>query len=128
MENLVVKVLINASAYLIFIYIFCIVLGSCPLCGAMLRQARNLRRHLITSCKYRTLHSQQTTTTTTQMDRPTNSTHLHELQTISVQNLETTNQSLERIDSKHMGLTPISCNDILSPSSNIITMQANNLQ
>ncbi|KAK7866716.1 hypothetical protein R5R35_003141 [Gryllus longicercus] len=27
--------------------------GMCPLCGAMLRQARNLRRHLLTSCKYR---------------------------------------------------------------------------
>lgn len=27
--------------------------GVCPLCGAMLRQARNLRRHLLSSCKYR---------------------------------------------------------------------------
>ncbi|XP_047118649.1 transcription factor GAGA-like [Schistocerca piceifrons] len=27
--------------------------GACPLCGALLRQARNLRRHLLTSCKYR---------------------------------------------------------------------------
>lgn len=27
--------------------------GVCPLCGSMLRQARNLRRHLLTSCKYR---------------------------------------------------------------------------
>ena len=27
--------------------------GVCPLCGATLRQARNLRRHLLSSCKYR---------------------------------------------------------------------------
>ena len=27
--------------------------GVCPLCGATLRQARNLRRHLVSSCKYR---------------------------------------------------------------------------
>ncbi|KAG8035793.1 hypothetical protein G9C98_001449 [Cotesia typhae] len=27
--------------------------GICPLCGATLRQARNLRRHLLSSCKYR---------------------------------------------------------------------------
>ncbi|XP_063982660.1 protein bric-a-brac 1-like isoform X2 [Diachasmimorpha longicaudata] len=27
--------------------------GQCALCGATLRQARNLRRHLLTSCKYR---------------------------------------------------------------------------
>ncbi|XP_033213480.1 transcription factor GAGA-like [Belonocnema kinseyi] len=27
--------------------------GACPLCGATLRQARNLRRHLVSSCKYR---------------------------------------------------------------------------
>jgi hypothetical protein len=27
--------------------------GVCPLCGSTLRQARNLRRHLISSCKYR---------------------------------------------------------------------------
>ncbi|XP_015596784.1 transcription factor GAGA isoform X3 [Cephus cinctus] len=27
--------------------------GVCPLCGARLRQARNLRRHLLSSCKYR---------------------------------------------------------------------------
>ncbi|XP_058804311.1 protein tramtrack, alpha isoform-like isoform X2 [Phymastichus coffea] len=27
--------------------------GTCPLCGATLRQARNLRRHLLSSCKYR---------------------------------------------------------------------------
>ncbi|XP_011298770.1 transcription factor GAGA [Fopius arisanus] len=27
--------------------------GQCGLCGATLRQARNLRRHLLTSCKYR---------------------------------------------------------------------------
>ena len=27
--------------------------GVCPLCGSMLRQARNLRRHLLTSCRYR---------------------------------------------------------------------------
>ncbi|XP_018902533.1 uncharacterized protein [Bemisia tabaci] len=25
----------------------------CPLCGAVIRQARNLRRHLLTACKYR---------------------------------------------------------------------------
>ena len=27
--------------------------GVCPLCGSTLRQARNLRRHLLSSCKYR---------------------------------------------------------------------------
>lgn len=27
--------------------------GMCPLCGSTLRQARNLRRHLLSSCKYR---------------------------------------------------------------------------
>lgn len=27
--------------------------GVCPLCGATLRQARNLRRHLLSSCKFR---------------------------------------------------------------------------
>ncbi|XP_018400830.1 PREDICTED: transcription factor GAGA-like [Cyphomyrmex costatus] len=31
--------------------------GVCPLCGATLRQARNLRRHLLSSCKYRFNHS-----------------------------------------------------------------------
>ncbi|EFN76033.1 protein abrupt isoform X1 [Harpegnathos saltator] len=33
--------------------------GVCPLCGATLRQARNLRRHLLSSCKYRFGHSAQ---------------------------------------------------------------------
>ncbi|XP_011691118.1 PREDICTED: transcription factor GAGA-like isoform X1 [Wasmannia auropunctata] len=31
--------------------------GVCPLCGATLRQARNLRRHLLSSCKYRFTNS-----------------------------------------------------------------------
>lgn len=38
--------------------------GVCPLCGATLRQARNLRRHLLSSCKYRFNHSATTATTT----------------------------------------------------------------
>lgn len=29
---------------------------TCPLCGCIIRQARNLRRHLLTSCKYRMVH------------------------------------------------------------------------
>ncbi|XP_063230788.1 protein bric-a-brac 2-like isoform X3 [Bacillus rossius redtenbacheri] len=29
--------------------------GACPVCGALLRQARNLRRHLLSSCKYRAM-------------------------------------------------------------------------
>ncbi|KAL0132300.1 hypothetical protein PUN28_000231 [Cardiocondyla obscurior] len=45
--------------------------GVCPLCGATLRQARNLRRHLLSSCKFRFHNSTTstmtpTTTTTTQ--------------------------------------------------------------
>ncbi|XP_077268599.1 transcription activator GAGA isoform X2 [Temnothorax americanus] len=35
--------------------------GVCPLCGATLRQARNLRRHLLSSCKYRFNNSAATT-------------------------------------------------------------------
>ncbi|XP_070152298.1 transcription activator GAGA isoform X2 [Polyergus mexicanus] len=40
--------------------------GVCPLCGATLRQARNLRRHLLSSCKYRFSNNSTTTNTTTQ--------------------------------------------------------------
>nr|CAD7438771.1 unnamed protein product [Timema bartmani] len=36
--------------------------GVCPLCGATLRQARNLRRHLLTSCKYRMMNPPLATT------------------------------------------------------------------
>jgi len=39
--------------------------GVCPLCGATLRQARNLRRHLLSSCKYRFTSSAATAMTTT---------------------------------------------------------------
>lgn len=39
--------------------------GVCPLCGATLRQARNLRRHLLSSCKYRFNNSAATMATTT---------------------------------------------------------------
>lgn len=40
--------------------------GVCPLCGATLRQARNLRRHLLSSCKFRFNNSTATMATTTQ--------------------------------------------------------------
>ncbi|XP_011641431.1 transcription factor GAGA isoform X2 [Pogonomyrmex barbatus] len=42
--------------------------GVCPLCGATLRQARNLRRHLLSSCKYRFSNNSTTTTTTQNSD------------------------------------------------------------
>jgi len=42
--------------------------GVCPLCGATLRQARNLRRHLISSCKYRFSNNTTATTTTHNSD------------------------------------------------------------
>ncbi|KMQ95539.1 transcription factor gaga [Lasius niger] len=42
--------------------------GVCPLCGATLRQARNLRRHLLSSCKYRFSNNPTTTTTTQNSD------------------------------------------------------------
>ncbi|KAG5329402.1 GAGA factor, partial [Acromyrmex charruanus] len=40
--------------------------GVCPLCGATLRQARNLRRHLLSSCKFRFNNSATNAITTTQ--------------------------------------------------------------
>lgn len=40
--------------------------GVCPLCGATLRQARNLRRHLLSSCKYRFNNSATAATMATQ--------------------------------------------------------------
>ncbi|RLU21872.1 hypothetical protein DMN91_006249 [Ooceraea biroi] len=40
--------------------------GVCPLCGATLRQARNLRRHLLSSCKYRFSNNSTTASATTQ--------------------------------------------------------------
>lgn len=42
--------------------------GVCPLCGATLRQARNLRRHLLSSCKYRFSNNSTMTTTTQNSD------------------------------------------------------------
>lgn len=38
--------------------------GVCPLCGATLRQARNLRRHLLSSCKFRFSNSATNAITT----------------------------------------------------------------
>lgn len=35
--------------------------GVCPLCGTAVRQARNLRRHLLVSCKYRIAQQQANT-------------------------------------------------------------------
>ncbi|XP_067203453.1 transcription activator GAGA isoform X1 [Linepithema humile] len=51
--------------------------GVCPLCGATLRQARNLRRHLISSCKYR--FSNNTTPATTTTPPPHNSDMITEI-------------------------------------------------
>ncbi|KRT79723.1 BTB domain-containing protein [Oryctes borbonicus] len=94
--------------------------GTCPLCGAMLRQARNLRRHLITSCKYRSISNQSNMLNTQHVERTSNGT-LHQLQTIPLQNVERVSQNIERIDSKQMALTPISCSDLLPSTSNIMS-------
>lgn len=42
--------------------------GICPLCGATLRQARNLRRHLLSSCKYRFNTTQNSTGDSTMIE------------------------------------------------------------
>lgn len=86
----------------------------------MLRQARNLRRHLITSCKYRSMSNQSNMTNTQHVERTSNGT-LHQLQTIPLQNVERVSQNIERIDSKQMALTPISCSDLLPSTSNIMS-------
>ncbi|KYN32448.1 Transcription factor GAGA [Trachymyrmex septentrionalis] len=45
--------------------------GVCPLCGATLRQARNLRRHLLSSCKFRFNNSAPNAITTQNSDETT---------------------------------------------------------
>ncbi|EGI61867.1 Transcription factor GAGA [Acromyrmex echinatior] len=45
--------------------------GVCPLCGATLRQARNLRRHLLSSCKFRFNSATNAITTTQNSDATT---------------------------------------------------------
>ncbi|XP_011869479.1 PREDICTED: transcription factor GAGA isoform X4 [Vollenhovia emeryi] len=58
--------------------------GICPLCGATLRQARNLRRHLLSSCKYRFNNSTANamgTTTTAQQNSDNSDPMLTEIKT-----------------------------------------------
>lgn len=107
--------------------------GACPLCGALLRQARNLRRHLITSCKYRMVNGTHPTTSSavsspTQAERMPEG-QLHQLQTITLQNADRITQStLERLENKPIALTPISCTELIPSSSNLISMQTSPMQ
>lgn len=95
------------------------IIGVCPLCGAMLRQARNLRRHLITSCKYRMMTNMQsgnmasTTTTQSNMNDGTQDDEQQLQQQdsqIDVQINETNN-------------TEVDCNNLLPTTSNLLDIQ-----
>lgn len=88
--------------------------GVCPLCGATLRQARNLRRHLLSSCKFRFNNSATMTTATTQNSDPT----LTEIKT-EVEVSGYNDQSVTYgTDSGSNDCEQIVCNPILpSPSS-----------
>lgn len=92
--------------------------GTCPLCGAMLRQARNLRRHLLTSCKYRDSGEQlQTTPTTTPTEHRVQHTRepdLHQLQPVAMQTVErVAPSSAAHLENKTSVLTHITCGNMI---------------
>lgn len=93
----------------------------------MLRQARNLRRHLVTSCKYRMLGGvppQNPNGSPVQLGR-----ELTQLQNVPVQNVERISQAnVEQMDSKPVVLTPISCTELISPNTNIISVATTAIQ
>lgn len=95
--------------------------GVCPLCGATLRQARNLRRHLLSSCKFRFNNSTaaaMTTTTTTAHNSDSEQISLTEIKT-EVEIPGYNDQSVTYgTDSGSNDCEQIVCNPILpSPSS-----------
>lgn len=102
--------------------------GACPLCGAMLRQARNLRRHLLTSCKYRdTSEALQTSNSNSSVQsehrtiQHSREPDLHQLQPVAMQTVErVAPSSAAHLENKTSVLTHISC-------SNMIVADCNNI-
>lgn len=97
-------------------------LGACPLCGAMLRQARNLRRHLITSCKFRLTNYSHNLTTKTQpqVDRVQEG-QLQQMQTLPDNERLQPNLNEDKTDA----VAPISCTELSPNSSSLMAMSSN---
>lgn len=101
--------------------------GVCPLCGSMLRQARNLRRHLLTSCKYRMLGAASQTSSIIPSD--TRPVLLQPVSYVSspVVLHSSGNETCEQIVCKVSPLpsplpSPVSsCSNIVTPSCSIMT-------
>jgi len=104
--------------------------GVCPLCGATLRQARNLRRHLLSSCKYR--FTNNSTTASATMQNSVNDTAMIEIkpevelpgyndQSSMAYGTDSGSNSCEQIVCKPSLPSPTSHHgqDVVSPTSSI---------
>jgi hypothetical protein len=103
--------------------------GVCPLCGATLRQARNLRRHLLSSCKYR--FTNNSTTASATMQNSVNDTAMIEIkpevelpgyndQSSMAYGTDSGSNSCEQIVCKPSLPSPTSHGqDVISPTSSI---------
>lgn len=95
--------------------------GICPLCGATLRQARNLRRHLLSSCKYRftaNANNQSVDTVTIEV-KPEDMSGYPE------QTVESGGNSCEQIVCNPSPLPSPHGSNVVSPNSNISSPNVN---
>ncbi|XP_020289028.1 transcription factor GAGA-like isoform X2 [Pseudomyrmex gracilis] len=93
--------------------------GVCPLCGATLRQARNLRRHLLSSCKHRSSSMTATTTAMSDTNVEVKSEPLESGDQSMTYGLDSGSNSCEQIVCKPSLLSPTTHESEVSPPSGI---------